>query len=51
MFGGRERKVNLSTHIPVHLTYFTAIIGADGSVETFGDVYGYDSAIRKLTAR
>jgi murein L,D-transpeptidase YcbB/YkuD len=51
MFGGRERKVDLSTHIPVHLTYFTASVGADGTIDMFGDIYGYDRAIRKLTAR
>jgi murein L,D-transpeptidase YcbB/YkuD len=51
MFGGRERKVELAKHIPVHLTYFTAMVDADGTVETFGDIYGYDRVIGKLTAR
>jgi murein L,D-transpeptidase YcbB/YkuD len=51
MFGREERKVNLSKHIPVHLTYFTASVGDDGKVATFGDIYGYDQAIRKLAAR
>ena len=51
MFGGEERKVELSRHIPVHLTYFTAVVGDDGTVETFGDLYGYDQAITRLTNR
>ncbi len=51
MFGGDERKVELARHIPVHLTYFTAYVKDDGTVETFGDLYGYDHAIARLTTR
>ncbi len=51
LYGDRERKVELAEHIPVHLTYFTARVGSDGTVETFADVYGYDSVIRKLNNR
>lgn len=51
MFGGDERKVELARHIPVHITYFTAVMREDGTVETFGDLYGYDQAITRLTSR
>ena len=51
MFGGDERKVELTRHIPVHLTYFTAVVKDDGTLETFGDLYGYDHAIARLTNR
>ena len=49
MFGSEERRVDLASSIPVHLTYFTAIVRDDGSLETFPDVYGYDAAIRGKT--
>jgi hypothetical protein len=28
--------------VPVHLTYFTAVIDAQGKLQTFSDVYGLD---------
>ena len=49
MFGSEERRVELAQNVPVHLTYFTARIRVDGSIETFPDIYGYDSAIRSKT--
>ena len=42
MVGGRETQVNLTRHIPVHLTYFTAWVDEDGELEVRGDVYGHD---------
>ena len=32
LVGGPERRVDLSKHIPVHITYFTASVGADGEL-------------------
>ena len=46
MFGSEERQVDLAQNVPVHLTYFTARVGDDGSIETFPDIYGYDTVIR-----
>ena len=42
MFGPSERWVNPQTQIPVHLTYFTLHVDADGSIRNFGDVYGHN---------
>ena len=47
-FGGREKWVSLKTHIPVHLTYFTARVEADGSLIRITDIYGYDEKLRRL---
>jgi murein L,D-transpeptidase YcbB/YkuD len=45
LYGGRERRVNLDTPIPVHLSYFTAWADADGTIRYFEDIYGYDQAM------
>jgi L,D-transpeptidase YcbB len=29
--------------IPVYITYFTLKVNDDGSISTFGDIYGHDS--------
>ncbi|MEM8662852.1 MAG: L,D-transpeptidase family protein [Pseudomonadota bacterium] len=47
MVGGGQRHVNLETHIPVHLTYFTREVADDGSLVRLADVYGYDRRTRK----
>ena len=38
-----DQQVPLRQKIPVHITYFTAKVNADGSVSTFGDLYGHDA--------
>jgi murein L,D-transpeptidase YcbB/YkuD len=38
-----DRQVPLKEKIPVHITYFTAKINPDGSVSTYGDLYGHDA--------
>ncbi len=49
MIGARgERYVHLKTEIPVHLTYFTAIAGADGAVKKLRDVYGHDRRMKQM---
>ena len=45
MFGPSERWVNPEHRIPVHLTYFTIRVQADGSLQSFGDVYGHNAAL------
>jgi L,D-transpeptidase YcbB len=40
---GYDQHVTLSRKIPVHITYFTLWVNDDGSVSTFGDLYGHDA--------
>jgi len=47
-FGSKQRWVNLDTHVPVHLTYFTARVEADGTLTRITDIYGYDAKLRRL---
>ncbi len=42
LFGPAERRVDLDTHVPVHLAYFTDWAEADGTLRHFQDIYGYD---------
>jgi hypothetical protein len=37
--------VKLNRPMPVHLTYFTAVVDANGKVQTFGDIYGLDGRV------
>jgi murein L,D-transpeptidase YcbB/YkuD len=46
LYGGKERRVDLANPVPVHLSYFTTTIAADGTLRHFDDLYGYD---RKMT--
>ena len=41
----RGTNVTLSTQIPVHSVYFTAVADENGKVKTFGDLYGMDSRV------
>jgi murein L,D-transpeptidase YcbB/YkuD len=41
MFGSRERWNNLKSHIPVHIAYFTLRVSGDGTIRSYGDVYGH----------
>jgi L,D-transpeptidase YcbB len=45
MFGSTERWVNPDHQIPVHIAYFTIRVGADGSLKSFGDVYGHNAKL------
>lgn len=40
---GYNQHVGLNRHIPVYITYFTMWVNENGSIETFGDLYGHDS--------
>src|SRR5690606_26985650 len=41
MYGPSERWVNPTRQIPVHLAYFTLRVGADGTLQSYGDIYGH----------
>ncbi|WP_375452156.1 murein L,D-transpeptidase [uncultured Devosia sp.] len=45
MFGTRETWVNPEHQIPVHLAYFTLRVEPDGSLRSFGDVYGHNARL------
>jgi murein L,D-transpeptidase YcbB/YkuD len=45
MYGPNERWVNPQTQIPVHLAYFTLRVGEDGTIRSYGDVYGHNEAL------
>ncbi|MGB6441203.1 MAG: L,D-transpeptidase family protein [Methyloceanibacter sp.] len=41
--GGPDQHIALRQKIPVYVTYFTLWVNDDGSVSTFGDIYGHDA--------
>ncbi|MHA6296948.1 L,D-transpeptidase family protein [Devosia sp. CAU 1758] len=45
MFGPSERWVNPETQIPVHIAYFTLRVDADGTIRSYGDVYGHNEKL------
>jgi L,D-transpeptidase YcbB len=45
MFGPSERWVNPERTIPVHIAYFTLRIAPDGSIRSFGDIYGHNAKL------
>ena len=40
---GYDSHVALQQKIPVYITYFTVKVNEDGSLSTYGDIYGHDS--------
>jgi len=48
MFGDKERWVTLSQSVPVHITYFTLRVDEDGTIRSYGDVYGANRKIIEL---
>ena len=48
LYGGKERRVDLDTPVPVHLAYFTISIDAAGEIRRSEDIYAYDEAIAAL---
>jgi L,D-transpeptidase YcbB len=46
--GGREDWNSLAKHIPVHLMYFTLRVDEDGTIHSYGDVYGHNQKIKDL---
>jgi murein L,D-transpeptidase YcbB/YkuD len=48
MYGPAERWVNLDAHVPVHLAYFTLRADEDGTIRSYGDVYGLNKRLIEL---
>lgn len=46
--GSKERWFNLENHIPVHLSYFTLRVDEDGTIRSYGDVYGANKKLIEL---
>jgi L,D-transpeptidase YcbB len=40
---GYDQEVPLRRRVPVHITYFTLKVNADGSLSSYGDIYGHDA--------
>ncbi len=47
MVGGGEKMVKLASHVPVHITYFTASVDDDGNLQLHDDIYGHDRRIEE----
>jgi murein L,D-transpeptidase YcbB/YkuD len=43
LLNGGTLEVKLASRIPVHMTYFTAMVDGKGNLQTFGDLYGLDT--------
>jgi murein L,D-transpeptidase YcbB/YkuD len=44
--GGQNNAVNLTRKIPVHVTYFTAVVDEAGKLHTYADPYGHENRIQ-----
>ena len=51
MLGGKERQVNLSQKIPVHLAYFTTWISDEGHLQIRTDLYGHNRRVKELLSQ
>jgi murein L,D-transpeptidase YcbB/YkuD len=47
---GYNNEIELTKQIPVHVTYFTALVGEDGQIKYFGDIYGHDARMAAALA-
>ena len=45
---GYDSAVNLDHPVPVHTTYFTAVVDDRGKISTFADVYGLDRKVAPI---
>ena len=45
MFGSAERWINPEQQIPVHIAYFTVRVAADGSLQSYDDIYGHNAKL------
>ena len=41
--GSGDNHIGLQQKIPVYISYFTLRVNDDGSISTFGDLYGHDA--------
>jgi murein L,D-transpeptidase YcbB/YkuD len=48
---GKTQQARLAAPIPVYIAYFTAAATADGSLVTYGDIYGRDGRVRQALNR
>jgi L,D-transpeptidase YcbB len=46
--GPKEKWVTLKRSIPVHLMYFTLRVDEDGTIRSYGDVYGHNKKLIEL---
>jgi murein L,D-transpeptidase YcbB/YkuD len=46
--GDKERWLNLTQKVPVHISYFTLRVDEDGSIRSYGDVYGANKKLIEL---
>lgn len=47
-FGPKEKWFNLENHIPVHISYFTLRVDENGTIRSYGDVYGANKKLIEL---
>jgi murein L,D-transpeptidase YcbB/YkuD len=47
LYGSRERRVDLTRKIPVHVTYFTSWVDESGDLQFRDDLYGHDRRIEE----
>ncbi|MCU4178646.1 murein L,D-transpeptidase [Bosea sp. BH3] len=50
LIGKGERRINLPQPLPIHLVYNTIVVGADGRVTRFDDIYGFHRLVRQALA-
>ena len=48
MVGGGEKWLNVESHVPVHIAYFTLRVDAQGTIRSFGDIYGHNRKLIEL---
>jgi len=48
LFGPKEKWVTLKNHIPVHLMYFTLRVDENGTIRSYGDLYGHNKKLIEL---
>lgn len=47
LIGSGERRINLPQPLAIHLVYNTIVVGADGQITRFDDVYGFHRMVRQ----
>ncbi|MFA6968179.1 MAG: L,D-transpeptidase, partial [Bosea sp. (in: a-proteobacteria)] len=47
LIGSGERRINLPQALPIHLVYNTHVVGADGHLTIFEDLYGFHRLVRQ----
>ena len=47
LIGSGERRINLPQPLAIHLVYNTIVVGADGHITRFDDVYGFHRMVRQ----